>query len=223
MIITLDLCLRYGDFSLIEGLNLHIQKGEFVFICGQAAAGKTSLLRVFALLRLPSEGRVIIDGADVTNINKFSLTEYRRTLGVIFQEDVLLERRTLAENIAISLELAEWRAADARREANEYLKEIGLLGKADLFPTHISKNEEQLLKICRALARRPKIVLADEPYEGLDWQSMAKAVNLFRKAHLRGSTIVIATHHVEFAEQAGKRSIMLDQSSLGLKAKAMVS
>lgn len=220
MIITLDLCLKHGDFAVVEGLNLHIQKGEFVFICGQAGSGKTSLLHVFALQRMPSDGRVIIDGVDIADMRKNSLTGYRRSLGVVFREDSLLERRTLAENIGISLELAGWRNADARRETNEYLKEIGLSKKANLFPEHVSENERQLLKICRALARRPKIVLADEPYEGLDWQSMEKADHLFRKANLRGSTVVIATHHVELADRAGKRSIVLDRGSLGLKGKA---
>ncbi|RJP23753.1 MAG: ATP-binding cassette domain-containing protein [Candidatus Abyssobacteria bacterium SURF_5] len=210
MIITLDLCLRCGGFSIISGLNLHIEKGEFIFICGQAGAGKSSLMRVLALQELPAEGRVLIDGTDVNQIWRNGLTDYRRTIGVIFQEDRLLSRRTIAENIDISLELAGWRAAEARRETNEYLKEIGLFGKADFYCDRISENERRLLKICRALARRPKIVLADEPYEGLDRRSAEKAASLFRKAHLRGSTIVIATHHIECAGQAGKRAIMLD-------------
>jgi cell division transport system ATP-binding protein len=222
LIITLDLCLRRGEFSIIEGLNLHIEKGEFVFICGQAGAGKTSLLRVLALQHLPAEGRVIIEGVDSAGILKKGLTDFRRSLGIIFSEDLLLPRRTLAENIDISLELAGWSASEARRETNNYLKEIGLLNKVNLYPQQISENERQLVKICRALARRPKIVLADEPYEGLDWQSLEKAAHLFRRAHLRGSTLVVATHHVEFAKKMGKRTILLDRSSLGMKMHAPI-
>ncbi len=222
MIITLDLCLMRGDFPVIDGLNLHVQSGEYVYICGQAGSGKTSLMRVFALQRMPSSGRVLIQGTDISDIVKNGLDAYRRTLGIIFQEDLLLPRRTLSENIQISMELAERHPAYARKETLEYLKEIGLLSKANLFPDHISENERQLLKICRALARRPKIILADEPFEGLDCRSVEKAADLFETAHLRGSTVVIATHHVEFAEQLGKRAILLDHSSVGLQSKVSV-
>ncbi|UCD56996.1 MAG: ATP-binding cassette domain-containing protein [Candidatus Hydrogenedentota bacterium] len=215
MIITLDLCLRHGDHEIIDGLNLHVEKGEFVFICGQAGSGKTSLLRILALQQMPAGGRVIVEGRDISKIARHEFPEYRRGLGVIFQDDLLLPHHTLAENIIVSLELAGWHVSDAKKETLTYLTEIGLLGKADLFPGQVSENEKQKLKICRALARRPKIVLADEPYEGLDGQSIEKAAELFNNANLRGSTVVIATHHVEFASRLGKRAIMLDRSSLG--------
>ncbi|MBI5118424.1 ATP-binding cassette domain-containing protein [Candidatus Poribacteria bacterium] len=219
MIITLDLCLRTGDHELIDGLNLHIEKGEFVFVCGQAGSGKTSLLRILSLQQSPAGGRVIVDGIDVTRISRHRVPEYLRRLGVIFPDDALLPRRTLAENIAFSLELAGWRSADAKKETIVYLRELGLPGKASLFPNSVSENERQMLKICRALARRPAIVLADEPYEGLDRQSIEKAMELFKNANLRGSTVVIATHHAEFARQSGKRVIALDRSSLGRMTK----
>ncbi len=215
MIITLDLCLRYGKHEIIDGLNLHIERGEFVFICGQAASGKTTLLQIFAMRQRPAGGRVIVEGRDLSQITRREIPAYRRGLGVIFQDDMLLPRRTLAENMAISLELAGWRASEARKEAMSYLTEVGLYGKADLFPEQVSENEKQMLKICRALVRRPKIVLADEPYEGLDWESAEKAIELFEKANLRGSTVVSTTNNVELVGRLGKRAIMLDKTSFG--------
>lgn len=215
MIIILDLCLRHGNHEIIDGLNIHIEKGDFVFICGQSGSGKTSLLRILSLQQAPVNGRVIVDGRDIRTIPQREYAEYRRKLGVIFQDDPLLSYHTLAENIMISLELAGWRTSHARKETANYLREAALVGKEGLFPFQVSENERQMVKICRALARRPKIVLADEPYEGLDWKSMEKAAELFQKANLRGSTLVIATHHVEFAEQSGKRAIVLDKNSLG--------
>lgn len=220
MIITLDLCLRHGLHEVLDGLNLHIEKRDFVFICGQAGSGKTSLLRTLALQQRPAGGRVIVEGRDITKIPRRDYPKYRRSLGVIFQDDYLLPHHTLAENIAVSLELAGWRASDARKETVVYLREIGLLDKAGLFPEQVSENEKQMLKISRALVRRPKIVLADEPYERLDWRSAEMAAELFKGANLRGSTVVIATHNVEFAEKSGKRPIMLDTSSFGRMAKA---
>ncbi|RJP66753.1 MAG: ATP-binding cassette domain-containing protein [Candidatus Abyssobacteria bacterium SURF_17] len=220
VIITLDLCLRHGSHEILDGLNLHIEKGEFVFICGQAGSGKTSLLRTLVLERMPAAGRIIVDGRDITEITGRSIAEYRRGLGIVFQDDFLLPRHSLVENIALALEIAGWRSSDARGEALVYLRDVGLSNKADLFPRQVSENEKQMVKICRAVARRPKIVLADEPYEGLDWQSIQKVADLFRNANLRGSTAVIATHHVEFAQLAGKRSIMLDQPSFKRMAKA---
>lgn len=201
---------------------MHIEKGEFVFICGQAGSGKTTLLRMLALQQMPTGGRVIVDGRDITRIARRDFPEYRRGLGVIFQDDMLLPYRTLAENIAISLELTGWRTTDARKETNIYLEEIGLFPKARLFPHQVSESEKKMLIISRALACRPKIVLADEPYEGLDSQTVGKAIDLFEEANLRGSTVVIATHNVEFVSRSGKRAVMLDSSSLGRMEKATV-
>ncbi len=218
MIITLDLCLRFGDNEIISSLNLHIEKGEFVFICGQAGSGKTSLLRVLALQETPSGGRVVVDGRDITQIPRREYPQYRRSLGVVFKDDELLPHRTLGENIAISLELAGWRPADAKKEADGYLKRIGLRAGAQLYPHQMSQNERRMAKICRALARRPKIVLADEPLEGLDSHLVKKAFELFEAANLRGSTLAVTTHNVEFVGRMGRRAIMLDKTSLGRMA-----
>jgi cell division transport system ATP-binding protein len=220
LIITLDLCLKRGAHEIIDGLNLHIERGEFVFICGQAGSGKTTLLRILALQQKPAGGRVIVEGRDINDITRREFPEYMRGLGVIFRDDMLLPQCTLAENITISLELAGWRAPDARKEMIDYLRRVGLYSKATLFPDQISENEKQMLKICRALVRRPKIVLADEPYEGLDSHSIEKAIELFENANLRGSTIVSTTHNVELVRQLGKRAIMLDRTSFGRMANA---
>ena len=215
MIITLDLCLRRGEHEIIDELNLHIEKGEFVFICGQAGSGKTSLLRLFALQKMPAGGRVIVDGRDTALIARREIPQFRRRLGVIFQDDMLLEHRTLAENVALSLEFAGMRSADARRETDTALRKVGLASGAGLFPRQVSDNEKQMTKICRALARRPKIVLADEPFEGLDSESVEKAIGLFKDANLLGSTVAVTTHDVELPSRLSKRAIMLDKTSLG--------
>lgn len=220
MIITLDLCLRRGDNVIINGLNLHIEKGEFVFICGQAGSGKTSLLKLFALQEAPATGRIIVDGRDTAKIPRRKYPQYRRALGVVFKDDELLPHRTIAENIAISLELAGWPRADAKKEADGYLGKIGLRAVAQLYPDQMSQNERRMAKICRALVRRPKIVLADEPLEGLDSQSAEKAFELLKDANLRGSTIAVTTHNVELVGRMGKRAIMLDKTSLGRMAQA---
>lgn len=214
VIITLDLCLRRGGNRLIDGLNLHVEKGEFVVICGQAGSGKTSLLRLFALRELPDTGRVIIDGRNTAEIPRREYPEYWRSLGVIFQDDILLPHRTIAENIAISLELAGWRHSEAKTEAAELLERTALESAAALFPNHLSETERRIAKICRAVARRPKIVLADEPFEGLDADSVEKAKDLFKEANLRGSTIIIATHDVELSGKLDKRPIMIDKTSV---------
>ena len=220
MIITLDLCLRRGSNEIIDGLNLHIEKGEFVFICGQAGSGKTSLLRLLALRAMPVSGRIIVDGRDTSEILKREYPQYRRALGVVFRDDMLLPHRTIAENIAISLELAGWRTGDAKKETEGYLRKIGIRAASELFPDQVSENERQMVKICRALARRPKIVLADEPFVGLDLESLEKAVDLFKEANMRGSTMAVTTNNVELVGKFDKRAIMLDKISMGRMAKA---
>ena len=219
MIITLELSLRRGHNQIIDGLNMHIEKGEFVFICGQAGSGKTSLLRLFALHDLPAAGRVIIDGRNTAEIARREYSSFWRSLGIFFQDDLLLPFRTIAENIAISLELAGWSAAKAKAETASYLKTLGLRQTADLFPEQASENERKIAKLCRALARRPKIALADEPFEGLDSESADKAMELFKEANLRGSTVAITTHNVELAGKLDKRAILLDKTSLGRMVK----
>jgi len=214
VIITLDLCLRRGAHEIINGLNLHVEKGEFVYICGQAGSGKTSLLQVFALLESPAGGKVLVEGRDITRIPRSEFPEYRRGLGVVFRNDMLLPHHTLVENVALALEIMGWSASAAKNEAMLHLQDIGLGKKAGLFPDQISESETQLLKICRAIARRPKIILADEPYDALDRKSVEKAAHLFESANLRGSTVVLTTHHVEFAGRLGKRAIMLDKNSV---------
>ena len=222
MIITLDLCLRRGDNKLIEGLNLHIEKGEFVFICGQAGSGKTSLLRLIALQNRPAAGRIIVDGRDTRDIARREYPAYRRSLGIVFRDDQLLAYRTLAENIEISLELAGWKSVDARAETNKCMKRLGLRSAADLFPAQASANERRMAKLCRALARRPRIALVDEPFEGLDAESIERATELFAEANLRGSTIVATTHNVESVGRQNRRAIMLDKVSLGRMEKAVL-
>ncbi len=222
MIITLDLCLRRGDNQLIEGLNLHIEKGEFVFICGQAGSGKTSLLRLIALQNRPAAGRIIVDGRDTIDIPRREYPAYRRSLGMVFRDDQLLAHRTIAENIEISLELAGWKSADARVETEKCVKSLGLRSAADLFPAQVSANERRMAKLCRALARRPRIALVDEPFEGLDAESIERATELFVEANLRGSTIVATTHNVESVGKQNRRAIMLDKVSLGRMEKTSV-
>lgn len=214
MIITLDLFLRQGAHEIINGLNLHVEKGEFVFICGQAGSGKTSLLRVLALLQSPAGGQVIVEGRNIASIPRSEYPEYRRGLSVVFRDDMLLPHHTLVENIAVALEIIGWSASAAKNEAMLHLRNVGLVNKAGLFPDQISESETQLLKICRAIARRPRIILADEPYDALDRQSVEKAVKLFESANLRGSTVVLTTHHVEFAGRLKKRAVMLDKNSV---------
>ena len=222
MIITLDLCLRRGDNRLIEGLNLHIEKGEFVFICGQAGSGKTSLLRLIALQNRPAAGRIIVDGRDTKDIARREYPAYRRSLGIVFRDDPLLAYRTIAENIEISLELAGWKSVDARAETDKCVKRLGLRSAADLFPAQASANERKMGKLCRALARRPRIALVDEPFEGLDAESIERATELFAEANLRGSTIVATTHNVESVGRQNRRAIMLDKVSLGRMEKTSV-
>jgi cell division transport system ATP-binding protein len=213
VIIALDLCLRHGNHEIIDGLNLHVEKGEFAFICGQAGSGKSTLLQVIALERRPAGGRIIVDGRDIMEIKRREIPHYRRQLGLIFQGDRLLPNRTLTENVSLSLEIIGWASEEAKREADYYLGEMGLLARGALYPDQASENEKQLIKICRGLARRPTIVLADEPFERLDAKSVAKTVELFTEANLRGSTIVATTHNVELVNRLGKRAIMLDRSS----------
>ncbi|MFQ5455610.1 MAG: cell division ATP-binding protein FtsE [Nitrospirota bacterium] len=180
---------------VLSDINLNIKKGEFVFIVGPVGAGKTTLLKLLSFLEMPNEGQIIIDGRNIAKFKKSDILYFRRKIGLISQDFRLLPNRTLSENIAVSMKISGCDKRDIIKRGKSILRYVGLEGKKDVLPCHLSGGEQQKACIARALVNNPVILLADEPTVNLDPESSDEIISLFKDINLKGTTIVVATHN----------------------------
>jgi putative ABC transport system ATP-binding protein len=194
------------ETSVLSDVDLDIPKGEFVVVLGVSGSGKTTLLNLIGALDAPSSGQIYVDGEEITGQDRWFLTDYRRRkLGFIFQFYNLLPTLTAGENVRVSLDLLDIEPAERRRLSLESLKQVGLEGKQDKFPSQLSGGEQQRVAIARALSKRPFLVLADEPTGNLDADNGAKIVKMMRDLNKEtGATFVVVTHNQEIAQKADR-------------------
>jgi cell division transport system ATP-binding protein len=194
----------------LQDLNLNIDKGEFVFITGPSGAGKTTLLRLIFGAERPTSGQILVNGVNLSRVTGNRLALLRREIGFVFQDFKLIAAKTVHQNVALALEVAGEGGAFTRKRANQALRAVGLAGKGRAFPLQLSGGEQQRVAIARALVKNPLILLADEPTGNLDPDLTEEIMVLFRNIHLRGTTVVIATHSRGILQGGEKRVISLD-------------
>jgi cell division transport system ATP-binding protein len=215
MIRLIGVWKRYeeGGFALQE-MNLHIPRGEFVFITGPSGAGKTTLLSLIYAAESVDRGQIFIAGRNITRLRRKDLPHLRRGIGVVFQDFKLLPRRTVFDNIAFCQRAIGVPAREARRRVYAVLKLVGLASKRNVFPRFLSGGEQQRVAIARALVNRPPLLIADEPTGNLD-QTMAREVmDLFRAINRMATTVVVATHDRSLVEYLGKRAMRLENGRI---------
>jgi len=211
-----NLTKRYRQGSnwsnALSGISLSVSKGTIQGIIGFSGAGKTTLLRCISRLELPDEGRVLIDGADLANMNGPQLRSARRRLGVVFQQLHLFRSRTVARNIALPLELAGSSPEAIDERVAELLAWFGLETKADDYPSQLSGGQQQRVAIARALATKPAVLLSDEPTSALDPETTASVLELLRRVRDElGVTILLITHELSAVRSICDRVAVLDQ------------
>jgi D-methionine transport system ATP-binding protein len=214
-----NLTKRYqqgADWSnALSRISLSVSKGTIQGIIGFSGAGKTTLLRCISRLELPDEGRVLIDGADLANMNGKQLRSARRRLGVVFQQLHLLRSRTVAQNIALPLELAGFGREEIGERVTELLAWFGLETKADQYPSQLSGGQQQRVAIARALATKPAVLLSDEPTSALDPETTASVLELLRRIRDElGVTILLITHELSAVRAICNRVAVLDQGAI---------
>ncbi len=212
-----------GDAPALTDINLHVEKGEFVFLTGPSGAGKSTLLKLLFLAERPTRGQVLVGGRNIARLRESGIPYLRRNIGVVFQDFKLLPRRSVADNVAFTLDVLGTPRAEVRKRVLAMLRKVGLEHKADVLPPRLSGGEQQRVVIARALVNDPAILLADEPTGNLDPQLTVEVMDLLCDVNVRGTTVVVATHDKSLLERYQKRTVRLERGCIigdedGMKA-----
>lgn len=194
-------------FTALNDINLEIKEGEYVALVGPSGSGKSTLMHIIGLLDKPSNGKVIIDGRDISNLSDDDTSTLRSEfVGFVFQQFNLLNKLTIKENILLPTTYARRKFEYNPEEKAEYLMDrFGILSKKDSFPNKISGGQQQRVAIARALIMNPKLILADEPTGNLDTKTGEEIMSLLGELNKDGATILIVTHEPDIAEHANRQ------------------
>jgi cell division transport system ATP-binding protein len=198
----------------LDGIDLEIAKGSFVFLVGHSGTGKSSLLRLLYREQKPSSGIVVVDGVEIDKLKRSKIPELRRKVGVVFQDFKLLLDKTIWENVAFALQVTGARTRDVMRQVPRVLDLVGLAHKSRVFPNELSGGEQQRAAIARALVNNPKILLCDEPTGNLDPVNTNEVVDLLHRINLKGTTVVVATHNALVVDRMRRRVIRLEHGKV---------
>ena len=194
----------------LAGVTFTIQPGEFVFLTGRSGAGKSSVLKLIALLERPSRGTVTVSGQDTGRIKAGKIPAFRRAIGVVFQDHKLLVDRPIYDNVALPLVVAGTPLKEVDRRVRAALDQVGLLGRERSSPLELSVGEQQRVGIARAVVSKPQLLIADEPTGNLDPTLAVEVMRVFKRFQEVGVTVIIASHDPHLVEQFGQREIVLD-------------
>ena len=199
--------------ALID-ISLTVPKGEFVFVTGPSGAGKTTLLKIIFCAEKPTSGHALVNGRNLMRIKDSELSSLRRRIGVVFQDFKLLPRRTVFENVALSLEVMGVPSSIIRKKVHQTLRYLGLADKEGYYPPQVSGGEQQRVAIARAIVNSPLILLADEPTGNLDYDLTMETMALLKEIHTRGTTVIVATHSQELLKGTRRRIIALHKGRM---------
>lgn len=200
--------------SALEDVNLQVDKGEFVFIVGASGAGKSSIIKLLLREKTATSGIVSVDGVNVGRLKQRQIPDYRRKLGVVFQDFRLIPNMTVYENVAFSLRVTDTSAKIIRNRVPYILNLMGLEKKARRFPHEISGGEQQRVALARALVNDPPIIIADEPTGNIDPELSYEIVELLEGINQCGTTILMVTHEHEMVRHFGGRIVTIDHGTV---------
>lgn len=216
MIDFINVTKEYSDTSALNNISFHIEDGEFVFIVGHSGAGKTTLTKLLLREEKATEGKIIVDGIDVTLLKTSKIPRYRRKLGMVFQDFRLFQDKTAYENIACIMRAVGTPGKEIRRRVPALLRTVSMEQKSSHFPRELSGGEQQRVALARAIANNPDIIIADEPTGNIDPEMSMDIMNMLMKINrLLNKTVIVVTHDLELVEYFGHRVITLDEGKLG--------
>ena len=180
--------------AALNGINLKIEQGEFVFIVGDSGSGKSTLIKLIMKELEPTSGTIIVNGNNLSRMKHRKVAMYRRNIGVVFQDFRLLKDRTVFENVAFAQRVVGASTRKIREDVPQMLKLVGLSAKYKSYPQQLSGGEQQRVAIARALINRPEVLLADEPTGNLDHENATEIMKLLERINALGATVVVVTH-----------------------------
>lgn len=211
MIDIKNLSKAFGDNLVLNDITEHIKKGEKAVIIGPSGSGKSTFLRCMNLLEEPTKGVITFEGTDITNPDT-DINKIRQRMGMVFQHFNLFPNMTVLKNITLApVQTGFMKEEDAVKEAKKLLKRVGLLDKADAYPSSLSGGQKQRIAIVRALAMKPDIMLFDEPTSALDPEMVGEVLDVMKQLADEGMTMVIVTHEMGFAKEVADRVLFMDE------------
>jgi cell division transport system ATP-binding protein len=193
----------------LSGVSFNIQSGALTFLTGHSGAGKSSVLKLIALIERPTRGQVIVNSQNTSGVKARGIPHFRRQLGVVFQDHKLLHDRPIADNVALPLVIAGVPRREIDKRVRAALDQVGLLGREKSLPLELSTGEQQRVGIARAVVAKPTLLIADEPTGNLDPELALEVMMLFKRFSEVGVTVVIASHDVHLIDQVGAHRIVL--------------
>ena len=217
MIIMEDVTKTYSsgsDVPALNGINLHIQEGEFVFIVGKSGSGKSKLIKLLLKELDPTSGKIYVNKKYLNKLTRKKLPYLRRDIGVVFQDFRLLPDRNIYENIAFAQKVVEAPTKKIKSNVLKMLSMVNLLDKYKSYPNELSGGEQQRVAIARALINRPSILLCDEPTGNLDPTNSNEIMKILDAVNKQGTTVLVVTHNMEIVQQMKKRTITMSQGKI---------
>lgn len=198
----------------LNGIDLHVKKGEFVFIVGDSGSGKSTLIKLLLRELVPTAGEINVMGYDLVRLRRRKIPKFRRNLGIVFQDFRLLKDRDVYENVAFAQRIIQMSNKEIKRNVPSILSTVGLAGKYKARPRELSGGEQQRVALARALVNNPSILLADEPTGNLDPKNSWDIMNLLEEVNKRGTTVVVVTHNREIVNAMKKRVVTLKKGTI---------
>lgn len=214
MISIKNLHKNFGELEVLKNISTTIDKGEIVSIIGPSGSGKSTFLRCINKLEEPTSGHIFIDNMDLMDKNT-DINKIRERVGMVFQHFNLFPHKTVLENLILSpIKVKQESEEDAKRYAEYLLEKVGLLDKANAYPSQLSGGQKQRIAIARALAMKPEVILFDEPTSALDPEMIKEVLDVMRELAKEGMTMVIVTHEMGFAKNVGNRVLFMDKGEI---------
>ena len=198
----------------LDGINLTVEDGEFVFIVGHSGAGKTTMMKLLLREEKPTSGTITVNDYNLSKLSSFRVPYYRRELGVVFQDFRLFPNKTVYENVAFAMRVVGTPGKMIRRRVPAILNTVNLLDKQHCFPNQLSGGEQQRVALARALANNPKIIIADEPTGNIDPQMSLEIMNLLVKINKLGKTVIVVTHEKNLVDYYKQRVVMIQEGKI---------